>query len=245
MSFYNKIFHFIKGIISAAFTNVFDYDEIIPVEKVVGEIYVAELWHGPTMAFKDLSLTCVAQFMEYFNKKKCHHITVMVATSGDTGSAAIESVRRSKNIDIICAFPKGACSSVQERQMTTVLDENVHVFSAEGSSDDIDAVMKSILTKQDIVEKYNLCTINSINWARVMIQIVHYFHVYFKVLKKVGDELHIIVPTGGMGNATGIIIILIIICSMLLYENLFFTCSWLYCISDGITNKNYLHNKRK
>ena len=195
------------------------------MEKVVGDIHVAELWHGPTLAFKDLSLTCVAQFMEYFNKKKCSHVTVMVATSGDTGSAAIESVRRSKNIDIICVFPKGACSSVQEQQMTTVLDENVHVFSAEGSSDDLDAVLKSILTKQDLVKKYNLCTINSVNWARIMIQIVHYFHVYFKVMKKVGDEVHIIVPTGGMGNATGmyICITVYIMCLsfdlQLLFEN--------------------------
>ena len=141
--------------------------------------------------------------MEYFNKKNSRHFTVMVATSGDTGSSAIECVRKLKNIDIICIFPKGACSNVQELQMTTVLDENVHVFSAEGNSDDFDVIVQGILNQPDLVKKYNLCTINSGNWARIMIQIVHYFHVYFRVCGNPGDEVHIIVPTGAMGNVTG------------------------------------------
>jgi threonine synthase len=194
------------GIITAAFTNVFDHEEIIPVQKVVGDVHVAELWHGPTLAFKDLALTCVAQFIEYFNNKNSCHVTALVATSGDTGSSAIESVRSFKNIDIICLFPKGACSNVQELQMTTILDENVHVFSAEGNSDDLDVVLKSILKQPDLVKKYNLCTINSGNWARIMIQIVHYFYVYFQVCNNPGDEVHIIVPTGAMGNVTGTVV---------------------------------------
>jgi threonine synthase len=176
---------------------------------------VAELWHGPTLAFKDLALTCVAHFMEYFTKKNTRHVTVMVATSGDTGSSAIESVRRLKNIDIICMFPKGACSNVQELQMTTVLDENVHVFSVEGNSDDLDVVIQGILKQPDLVKKYNLCTINSGNWARIMIQIVHYFHVYFQVCKNLGDEVHIIVPTGAMGNVTGKLMLVHIFCRWL------------------------------
>ena len=182
---------------------MFDEKEIVPIKKVIGDIHVAELWHGPTLAFKDLALTCVAQFMEYFSKKKSRHITVIVVTSGDTGSAAIDSVRAFKYIDIICMFPKGACSKIQELQMTTVLDENVHVFSAEGNSDDFDVVMQGILKRPDLVDKYGLCTINSANWARIMIQIVHFFHAYFHVCSKPGDEVHIVVPTGGMGNTTG------------------------------------------
>ena len=155
------------------------------------------------MSFKDLSLTCVANFMEYFNNKNTRHITILVATAGDTGPAAIESVRKLKNIDIICMFAKEACSKVQELQMTTILDENVHVFSTEGNSDDFDVVVQSILKQPDLVKKYNLSTINSANWARIMIQIAHYFYAYFKVCKTFGDEVHIIVPTGGMGHVTG------------------------------------------
>lgn len=141
--------------------------------------------------------------MAYFNKKKSRHVTAIVATSGDTGSAAIECVRKFQNIDIICMFPKEACSRVQEQQMTTVLDENVHVFCAEGSSDDFDVVLQGILKQSDLVKKYNLCTINSANWVRIMIQIVHYFHAYFQVCDNPGDAVHIVVPTGAMGNVTG------------------------------------------
>lgn len=170
------------------------------------------------MAFKDLALACVAQFMAYFNKKSSRHGTAIVATSGDTGSAAIESIRRFKNINIICMFPEGACSNVQELQMTTVIDENVHVFSAEGTSDDMDIVLQSILKQPDLVKKYNLFTLNSGNWARIMIQIVHYFHCYFRVHPNPGDEVHIVVPTGGMGNVTGMFhgIIILFCCKKIL-----------------------------
>lgn len=171
--------------------------------KVSDKIYVAEMWHGPSLAFKDLALSCVAQFMAFFNAKQSRHVTILVATSGDTGSAAIESVRKFKNIDIICMFPRGACSAIQELQMTTVIEDNVHVFSSEGTSDDMDVVLRSILKDSALVRKYNLCTINSANWARIMIQIVHYFHVYFQLCDNVGDKVHVIVPTGGMGNVTG------------------------------------------
>lgn len=191
-------------IITEALTNVFDTEEIIPIKKVVDNLHVAELWHGPTLAFKDLALTCVAQFMAYFNKKCSRHITVMVVTSGDTGSSAIEFVRKFNNLDIICTFPKGACSKVQELQMTTVMDQNVHTFAAEGNCDDLDILVQNIFKQPDLVKKYNLCTINSGNWARIMIQIVHYFYVYFQVANNPGDVVHIIVPTGAMGNVTGL-----------------------------------------
>ncbi len=190
--------------ITAAFTeHTFDHEEIIPVQKVVGDVHVAEIWHGPTLSFKDLSICCLGQFMEYFTKKKSRHITALVATSGDTGCSSTEILRKCANIDVICMFPTGSCSKVQKLQMTTILDENVHVFSAEGNTDDFDAVIQSILKQPDLVKKYNLCTINSGNWARIMIQIVHYFYVYFKVCSNLKDEVHFIVPSGGTGNLSG------------------------------------------
>lgn len=155
------------------------------------------------MAFKDLALSCVAQFMTYFNEKNKRHFTIIVSTSGDTGGAAIESVRHSCWIDIVVMFPKGRCSKVQELQMTTVLDKNVHVFCGEGTSDDLDIPLKNCLTNPELVKKHGLCSINSINWARIMIQIVHYFYTYFQASCSIGDKVKIVVPTGGAGNITG------------------------------------------
>lgn len=179
-------------------------EEVVPVVKVE-DVFVAELWHGASMAFKDLALSCVSQFMAYFNAKKRRHVTVIISTSGDTGSAAIESVRHLDYINIVVMFPKGRCSKVQERQMTTVLDENVHVFCGEGTSDDLDIPIKNCLTNPELVKKHGLCSINSINWARIMTQIAHYFYVYYRA--RHGADVHtkveIVVPTGGAGNITG------------------------------------------
>lgn len=191
----------LNGLITKAFNSGFDHEKIIPIVKV-RDFYVAELWHGKTMAFKDLALSCVAQFMEYFNEKRKRHITVIVSTSGDTGSAAIESVRMSNWIDIIVMFPKGYCSKVQELQMTTVLDDNVHVFCGEGTSDDLDIPLKNCLTNKNLVKEHGLCSINSVNWARIMIQTVHYFYTYFQASDNIHDEVEIVVPTGAAGNIT-------------------------------------------
>ena len=194
------------GIISSAFEKGFDVEEVIPVVKVK-DVFIAELWHGATLAFKDLALSCVGQFMAYFNKKKRQHVTVIVSTSGDTGSAAIESIRHSNCIDIVVMFPKGRCSKVQELQMTTVLDENVHIFCGEGTSDDLDIPLKNCLTNSELVKRHGLCSLNSINWARIMIQIAHYFYVYFQARLGAGVDtnVEIFIPTGGAGNITGIV----------------------------------------
>jgi threonine synthase len=190
------------GLISKAFADTFDHEDIIPVKKV-GDVYVAELWHGPTLAFKDLAQQCVGQMIEYFTSKSSRRVTLLVSTSGDTGSAAIESVRRLQNVDIICMFPMGGCSNVQELQMTTILDDNVHVLASEGSSFDNDVVLQSILKNPEVAKMYQLGTINSFMWARPMMQIVHYFYCYLQVCSNPGEEVEFIVPTGGAGNLTG------------------------------------------
>ena len=189
-----------------AFNDRFDCEEIIPFKKVQ-DISVLELWHGPSLAFKDLALSCVGQFLEFFNRRRNKHITIIVSTSGDTGSAAIESVRCFSWIDIIVMFPKGRCSKVQELQMTTVLDENVHVVCADGTSDECDVPLKNCLTDKELVKTRGLCAINSINWARILIQICHYFYAYFRANRGVNcgqGKVDIAVPTGGAGNITGI-----------------------------------------
>ena len=104
-----------------------------------------------------------------------------MSTSGDTGSAAIESVRKSKWVDIIVMYPEGRCSQIQELQMTTILDENVHVIRGEGSSDDLDVPMKKCFSDDAFAKSNNLCVVNSINWCCIMVQTVHLLYAYLRV----------------------------------------------------------------
>ncbi|XP_043773777.1 threonine synthase-like 2 isoform X4 [Cervus elaphus] len=119
----------LNDLIDRAFSR-FRHREVVHLSRLRNGLNVLELWHGVTYAFKDMSLCCAAQFLQYFLQKRKRHITVVVGTSGDTGSAAIESVHGAKNVDIIVLLPKGHCTKIQELQMTTVLRDNVHVFGA-------------------------------------------------------------------------------------------------------------------
>ena len=194
-------FSFILDLLDRAYSG-FGHTEVTPLAKV-GDIHVLELFHGKTFAFKDIALAAVGQFLDYFLSKKCKHTVILVGTSGDTGSAAIESVRDSEWADIIVLFPKGYCNQIQEFQMTTVHSDNVHVFAVHGSSDDLDVPIRNCFTDKDYVQKYNLCSINSINWVRILAQITHFFYAYFRVCQEVGETVRFFVPTGAMGHVTG------------------------------------------
>nr|XP_038963239.1 threonine synthase-like 2 isoform X2 [Rattus norvegicus] len=125
-------------------------------------------------------------------------------TSGDTGSAAIESVQGSKNVDIIVLLPKGHCSKIQELQMTTVVKENVHVFGVEGNSDELDEPIKAVFADVAFVQRHNLMSLNSINWSRVLVQMAHHFFAYFQCTPSLDMHLlptvEVVVPTGAGGN---------------------------------------------
>ncbi|XP_062934453.1 threonine synthase-like 2 isoform X2 [Cynocephalus volans] len=175
----------LNGLIDRAFSR-FRHREVVHLSRLKNGLNVLELWHGVTYAFKDLSLCCTAQFLQYFLDKREKHVTVVVGTSGDTGSAAIESVQGAKNVDIIVLLPKGHCSKIQELQMTTVLKENVHVFRVEGNSDELDEPIKAVFTDVAFVKKHNLMSLNSINWSRVLVQMAHYFFAYFRTVQQ-GD----------------------------------------------------------
>ncbi|XP_064509586.1 threonine synthase-like 2 isoform X2 [Pseudopipra pipra] len=127
-------------------------------------------------------------------------------TSGDTGSSAIESVRGQKNMDIFVLLPKGLCTQIQELQMTTVIEDNVHVFAAHGNSDEIDEPIKELFADDDFARKYNLMSLNSVNWCRIMVQIAHFFYAYFQCAPSLDTTplpvVEIVVPTGGGGNIT-------------------------------------------
>ncbi|XP_048366589.1 threonine synthase-like 2 isoform X3 [Sphaerodactylus townsendi] len=195
----------LKELIDQAFSR-FRHKDVVHLARLKNGLNVLELWHGATYAFKDLSLSCTGQFLQYFLKKRKKHITILVGTSGDTGSSAIESVRGEKNMDIFVLLPRGLCSQVQELQMTTVVEENVHVFLADGNSDEIDEPIKELFADEDFARRHNLMSLNSINWSRILVQMAHYFFAYFQCAPPVDAAplpvVEIIVPTGGGGNLT-------------------------------------------
>ena len=190
----------LKKLINNAFKSFKDENEPISIAKLKNGLNIAELFHGPTLAFKDLALGVVGQLYEYFLEKAEKHMTVLIGTSGDTGSAAINAVRGLKWVDVVVLLPKGRCTKIQELQMTTVLDENVHCFGVDGSSDDLDVPIKAVFADLEYTKNNNLCSINSINWARILVQISHYFYCYFQLAENVGDLVEIVIPTGACGN---------------------------------------------
>uniref|UniRef100_A0A2K5LMK5 Threonine synthase-like 2 n=1 Tax=Cercocebus atys TaxID=9531 RepID=A0A2K5LMK5_CERAT len=193
----------LTDLIDRAFSR-FRHREVVHLSRLRNGLNVLELWHGVTYAFKDLSLSCTAQFLQYFLEKREKHVTVVVGTSGDTGSAAIESVQGTKNVDIIVLLPKGHCTKIQELQMTTVLKENVHVFGVEGNSDELDEPIKTVFADVAFVKKHNLMSLNSINWSRVLVQMAHHFFAYFQCTPSLDTHplplVEVVVPTGAAGN---------------------------------------------
>ena len=174
--------------------------DIAPLIPVNG-FHVLELWHGPTLAFKDVALQFLGNLFEYVLEKRGGELNILGATSGDTGSAAIYGVHGKKNIRIFIMHPKGRTSPVQERQMTSVLDDNVFNLAVEGTFDDCQHLMKSIFSDVAFKTEHSLGSVNSVNWARVLAQIVYYFYAFFRVQETTGAErVRFAVPTGNFGD---------------------------------------------
>ncbi|XP_073467093.1 threonine synthase-like 2 [Aquarana catesbeiana] len=195
----------LHGLIDKALLR-FRHQDIVPITRLENGLNVMEMWHGPTYAFKDLAMSCVGQFLDYFLKKNNRHVNILVATSGDTGSAAIEGVRENPNIDIIVLYPIGRCTKIQELQMITVFEDNVHLLGVEGTSDELDVPVRKLFRDTSFASKHNLMSINSVNWARVMVQIAHFIYGYFRCTPASQEDtlppVEIVVPTGGAGNIT-------------------------------------------
>ncbi len=174
--------------------------QVAPVVSV-GPMWIQELWHGPTLAFKDVALQLLGHLFEYILAARNERLTILGATSGDTGSAAIEGVRGREGIEIFMMHPAGRVSSVQERQMTSALDLNVHNIAVAGSFDDCQEIMKSIAGDLDFKRRHTIGAVNSVNWARVLAQIVYYFYGALRVCAATGaDRVRVAVPTGNFGN---------------------------------------------
>ncbi len=164
-----------------------------------GQIYVMEQFHGPTIAFKDVALQLLGRLFDYVLKKQDKHITIVGATSGDTGSAAIEGCKNSDQIDIFILHPKGRVSDVQRKQMTSINQPNVHNIALHGAFDDCQNMVKAMFNDADFRDGVNLSAVNSINWARIMAQIVYYFSTALE-LGAPERGVSFVVPTGNFGN---------------------------------------------
>ena len=162
-------------------------------------VYILELFHGVTLAFKDVALQFLGNLFEYILHERNERLTIVGATSGDTGSAAIHGVRGKSGISIFILHPHGKTSPVQALQMTSVLDENVHNIAADGTFDDCQDIVKALMGDLAFKQKYSLGAVNSINWARVLAQVVYYIYAWLRVAEK-GQKVVFSVPTGNFGD---------------------------------------------
>ncbi|MEM1232313.1 MAG: threonine synthase [Pseudomonadota bacterium] len=175
--------------------STFDHPQVVDLVSV-GDLTVLELFHGPTLAFKDIALQLLGQLFAYILGERGERLNIVGATSGDTGSAAIAGVRGQDNVDIFIMFPKGRVSTLQELQMTSVLDDNVHCLRVDGSFDDCQSMMKQTFGDLDFKHRYTLGAVNSVNWARVLAQVVYYGYASLKL----DGPVSFCVPTGNFGN---------------------------------------------
>jgi threonine synthase len=173
--------------------SAFRHPEVAPLRGVGPDRHLLELFWGPTLSFKDYALQLVGALFDRVLARSDDRLLILGATSGDTGSAAIEACRGRENIDIVILFPEGAISEVQRRQMTTVADANVHTVAVTGSFDDCQRLVKEAFSEHR--DRYPLGAINSINWARIMAQSAYYVHVAGAL-----PDHRFVVPTGNFGN---------------------------------------------
>ncbi|WP_160719393.1 threonine synthase [Bacillus sp. USDA818B3_A] len=190
----------LKALIEKSYAT-FRHPEVTPVQKIKDNMYVLELFHGPTFAFKDIALQFLGNLYSYVSNKTGESIHILGATSGDTGASAIEGVRGKEGIRICILHPHGKVSKVQELQMTTVDDESVLNLAIEGTFDDGQRIIKELFADVDFKNKYHLRAINSINFVRILAQTVYYFYAYFQVKKeKEVNHVNFSVPTGNFGD---------------------------------------------
>ena len=178
--------------------SVFRKENVIDIVKV-GDRFVLELFHGPTLAFKDIAMQLLGNFYEYYLNNKNEKINIVVATSGDTGAAAIDAIKGKKNINIFVLHPDNRISPVQRRLMTTGKNENVFNIAVKGNFDDCQNLVKSMFSDKEFSNKIKMSGVNSINWARIIAQSIYYFYCYFSVEDK-KQPINFSVPTGNFGD---------------------------------------------
>ncbi|MFT8890908.1 MAG: threonine synthase [Acetobacter papayae] len=177
----------------------FSHPATVPLTQVDDGLFVQELFHGPTLAFKDMAMQVLGHLFEHVLTQRNERVTIVAATSGDTGSAAIEACRGRERLSVVILHPKGRTSEVQRRQMTTVLEPNVTNLAVEGTFDDCQDLVKALFADMPFRREMNLSAVNSINWARIAAQIPYYVHAAL-ALGAPEREVSFAVPTGNFGN---------------------------------------------
>ncbi len=189
----------LAAIVAASYSG-FRHDAVAPLMQLSRHVWVQELFHGPTLAFKDFALQLLGRLVDRALEERDLHAVVLGATSGDTGSAAIEGCRHCRNADVFILHPHQRVSDVQRRQMTTVLADNVHNLAVEGNFDDCQEIVKASFADQSFLPAgHQLVAVNSINWARIMAQIVYYFYAGL-TLGAPHRRVSFAVPTGNFGD---------------------------------------------
>ena len=177
----------------------FSHQAVTPLTQIQENQFVLELFHGPTLAFKDLAMQLLARLIDYVLAQSGESVNVVGATSGDTGAAAVEAFGGRENCKLFILFPKGKVSSVQEKQITKSGYSNVFAIAVEGDFDDCQALVKKMFNEPEFKAEYNLIGVNSINWGRIMAQIIYYF-VAATALGAPKREINFCVPTGNFGD---------------------------------------------
>jgi threonine synthase len=188
----------LSAIIDASYA-AFRHPSVTPLVEIAPGHFVLELFHGPTLAFKDVAMQFLARVMDHILAERGAHATIVGATSGDTGSAAIEAFRGRETTDIFILHPEGRTSEVQRRQMTTVTDANVHNIAVKGTFDDCQSIVKAMFRNEDFRQNVQLSGVNSINWGRIVAQIVYYFTAAVS-LGSPHRPINFVVPTGNFGD---------------------------------------------
>jgi threonine synthase len=177
----------------------FRHPAVVPLDQIGPQQFLLELFHGPTLAFKDVAMQLISRLMDHVLAKRAQRTTIVVATSGDTGGAAVDAFAGLENVDLIVLFPHGRISEVQRRMMTTTGAANVHALAVEGNFDDCQAVVKGLFNHHAFRDAVSLSGVNSINWARVVAQVVYYF-TSAVALGAPARSVDFTVPTGNFGD---------------------------------------------
>jgi threonine synthase len=191
----------LKALCDKTYTEaVFGTKDIVPLKELEDRFYLEALSNGPTLAFKDMAMQLLGNLFEYELARRGEELNILGATSGDTGSAAEYAMRGKKGVRVFMTSPHGRMSPFQQAQMFSLMDENIYNIAIEGVFDDCQDIVKAVSNDLDFKRKYKIGTVNSINWARLLAQVVYYFAGYFQATRSNADKVSFTVPSGNFGN---------------------------------------------
>lgn len=191
----------LRALVHKTYTKaVYGADAIVPVRKLAGDLHIEALSNGPTLAFKDMAMQLLGNLFEYELARRGEQLNILGATSGDTGSAAEYAMRGKQGVRVFMLSPHGRMSPFQQAQMFSLQDANIHNLTVEGVFDDCQDIVKAVSNDLEFKRRYKIGTVNSINWARLLAQVVYYFAGYFQATQTNDQKVSFAVPSGNFGN---------------------------------------------